>query len=109
MTKEELKLLCDIAWQEKFLELTNLRVGDEVTCLFGCNFGNAKSCNRVVDKGKGIIVRTEKGILVKSIEKYSVARERKLFPNRPYDRRTYWEYNREYVYSELSNIRMKYD
>lgn len=55
-------------------------------------------------KGKGVIVETEKGIKVKSLEKYTASRSEK---RRPYDRNSYWVYYEDYVYSDLRFIKSK--
>ena len=55
-------------------------------------------------KGKGVIVETEKGIKVKSLEKYTLSRSEK---RRPYDRNSYWVYYEDYVYSDLRFIKSK--
>ena len=55
-------------------------------------------------KGEGVIVETEKGIKVKSLEKYTLSRSEK---RRPYDRNSYWVYYEDYVYSDLRYIKSK--
>lgn len=106
MTLNEIKAACDIAWQEKFLELAGLKIGDEVTCLFFPNGGNSKNSYTISVEGKGIITRTEKGIMVQSIEQYTKSRETRVYPNRPYNTKTYWKYTKENLYSNLDCIRL---
>lgn len=102
MTKKEIELQCDIAWQEKYLELTGHKIGDEVVCSFTAHHGNAKQSYSYSVEGKGVIVMTEKGIFVRSNEEYPVAHSEK---RRPFDRNSYWVYNREIVYSSVRYIR----
>ena len=106
MTLKEIKAACDIAWQEKFLELAGLKIGDEVTCMFFPNKGTGKESYTTSIEGKGIIVRTDKGIFVQSIEQYTKSRETKVYPNRPYNTKTYWKYTKENLYSNLDCIRL---
>lgn len=75
MSKEDIKLQCDIAWAEKYLELTGHKIGDEVTCSFTSCRGNRDHAYMYSVVGKGIIVRTEKGIFVKSNDKVKKAHE----------------------------------
>lgn len=104
MTDSEIEHLCDLAWQEKYLELKGLKIGDEVICSFSNHHGNAKQSYSSMVKGKGVIVETEKGIKVKSLEKYTLSR---LEKRRPYDRNSYWVYYEDYVYSDLRFIKSK--
>ena len=104
MTDSEIEHLCDLAWQEKYLELKGLKIGDEVICSFSNHHGNAKQSYSSMVKGKGVIVETEKGIKVKSLEKYTLSRSEK---RRPYDRNSYWVYYEDYVYSDLRFIKSK--
>ena len=60
MTDKEIEHLCDLAWQEKYLELKGLKIGDEVICSFSNHYGNAKQSYSYMVKGKGVIVETEK-------------------------------------------------
>ena len=76
MTDNEIEHLCDLAWQEKYLELKGLKIGDEVICSFSNHHGNAKQSYSSMVKGKGVIVETEKGIKVKSLEKYTAIKVR---------------------------------
>ena len=101
MTKDEIKLQCDIAWQEKYLELTGHKIGDEVMCNFSAHHGNAKQSYSYLVKGKGTIVRTDKGIFVKSHEEYPVSHSKK---RRPFDRNYYWDYQNEIVYAKVDSI-----
>ena len=101
MTKKEIEIQCDIAWQEKYLELTGHKIGDEVLCYFSAHHGNAKQSYSYLVEGKGTIVKTEKGILVESHEKYKVAHSEK---RRPFDKNSYWVYRDEIVYSKVSSI-----
>ena len=68
MTDSEIEHLCDLAWQEKYLELKGLKIGDEVICSFSNHYGNAKQSYSYMVKGKGVIVETEKGIKVREKE-----------------------------------------
>ena len=77
MTDREIEHLCDLAWQEKYLELKGLKIGDEVICLFSNHHGNAKQSYSYMVNGKGVIVETEEGIKVKSLEKYTASRSKK--------------------------------
>ena len=90
--------------RRKYLELKGLKIGDEVICSFSNHHGNAKQSYSSMVKGKGVIVETEKGIKVKSLEKYTLSRSEK---RRPYDRNSYWVYYEDYVYSDLRFIKSK--
>ncbi len=103
MKIKEIKLKCDIAWQEKFLELTGHKVGDKVKCSFHFSIGNEKRAFSSIVDGDGIIERTEKGILVKSCEKYRVAHSD--YRDRRFNRGPYWRFEKEYVYMNLDNIK----
>lgn len=103
MIRPDIKLKCDIAWQEKFLELTGLKIGDVVDCNFSASHGNARQSFSYLAEGKGTIVMTEKGIFVKSHEKYKVARSEKSRRSRAY----IWLYHDEFVFSRLENIIIK--
>lgn len=104
MTDREIEYLCDLAWQEKYLELKGLKIGDEVICSFSNHHGNSKQSYSYLVEGKGVIMETEKGIKVKSLEKYTVAKSEK---RRWSDRNSIWVYYEEYVYSDLKLIRSK--
>ena len=79
MTKKEIILQCELAYQEKFLELNGLKIGDEVDCMFFPNHGNAKQSYTSSVIGKGTIIKTDKGIVVKSNEKYKKSHEEKVY------------------------------
>ena len=72
MTDSEIEHLCDLAWQEKYLELKGLKIGDEVICSFSNHHGNAKQSYSSMVKGKVVIVENKKSIKVNSIEKYTL-------------------------------------
>ena len=100
MNKAEIELQCDIAWAEKYLELTGHKVGDEVTCRFSSYTGNIDHSYMGTKIGKGIIVRTEKGIFVRSNEQVKKAHEEKV----RWRRTTIWVYRDEYDYAKVSSI-----
>lgn len=104
MTDREIEHLCDLAWQEKYLELKGLKIGDEVICSFSNHYGNAKQSYSYMVKGKGVIVETEKSIKVKSLEKYTASRSEK---RRLSDRNSIWVYYEDYAYSDLRYIKSK--
>lgn len=104
MTDREIEHLCDLAWQEKYLELKGLKLGDKVICTFSTHHGNAKNSYSSLTYGPGIIVETEKGIQVKSEQKYTKCKEEK---RRWSDRNSYWVYYDDYVYSDLKYIKSK--
>ena len=64
MTDSEIEHLCDLAWQEKYLELKGLKIGDEVICSFSNHHGDAKHSYSYAVDGKDVIVETENGIKV---------------------------------------------
>ena len=101
MSKKEIELQCDIAWAEKYLELTGHKVGDEVTCNFTSYSGNADHAYMVSVIGKGTIVRTEKGIFVKSKDKVKKAHEEKV----RWRRTSIWAYCYEYDYAKVNFIK----
>jgi hypothetical protein len=109
MTKKEIELQCNIAYQEKFLELTGHKVGDEVDCSFFPSHGNAKQCFISSVDGRGIIVRTDKGIFVQSIQKYKKAYDTKMYPNRPLNNKRYYRYVDEQLLSDVKYIKIKQD
>ena len=102
MTRAEIELQCDIAWAQKYLELTGHKIGDEVTCSFRYSMGNSKQSYMSSVEGKGVIVMTEKGIFVKSNEMYKTAHSEK---RHWYDRNSIWVYRDEYVYSRVNFIK----
>ena len=102
---EAILLSCDIAWQEKFLELSGHKIGDEVFCLFHPDFGTAKQCNGTCKKGKGTIVRMEDGqIKIKSNEKYTQGRSVRKYPDSPVRFQTYWKYVEDFEYTGLKSM-----
>ena len=104
MIDKETEHLCDLAWQEKYIELKGMKRGDEVMCLFSNHQGAAKHSYSYAVDGKGVIVETEKGIKVKSLEKYTLSRSEK---RRPYDTKSYWVYYEDHEYSDLRFIKSK--
>ena len=104
MTDREIEHLCDLAWQEKYLELKGLKIGDEVICSFSNHHGNAKQSYSYMVNGKGVIVETEEGIKVKSLEKYTISRSKK---RKLSDRNPIWVYCEDYAYSDLRYIKSK--
>ena len=109
MTKKEILLQCELAYQEKFLELNNLKIGDEVECSFFPNLGTAKQSYTTCVIGKGIIVKTDDGIFVKSNDKYKKSSTKKMYPNRPLNTKTYWAYEDTYLLSKLEFIKINYE
>ena len=103
MTKKEIELQCDIAWAEKYLELTGHKIGDEVTCSFTSCTGNRDHAYMFSVTGKGIIVRTEKGIFVKSNDKVKKAHEEHVRGRKS----TIWVYHEEYDYAKVNFIKEK--
>ena len=101
MSKKEIELQCDIAWAEKYLELTGHKIGDEVTCSFTSCTGNCKNSYMFSVNGKGTIVRTEKGIFVKSNDKVKKAHEEHVRGRNS----TIWVYREEYDYANVKFIR----
>lgn len=105
MTKKDIMLACDIARQEKFLELTGYDIGDEVYCLFHPDFGTSKQCNGTCKKGKGVIVRMDDGqIKIKSNEKYLHGKSVRKYPGSPVRFQTYWKYELDYEYADLESM-----
>ena len=105
MEQKDIMLACDIAWQEKFLELTGYNIGDEVYCLFHPDFGTSKQCNGTCKKGKGVIVRTDDGqIKIKSNEKYQQGKSVRRYPGSPVRFQTYWKYELDYEYADLKSM-----
>lgn len=102
MTRKEIEMACDRAWDEKFLELTGHHIGDEVECIFFPKAGNFKQCYTSSTEGRGKIVETENGVFVKSCNKYTKAHLRKNSRHQ-----TYWEYEGDYLLSDVRNIRLK--
>ena len=101
MNKKEIELQCDIAWAEKYLELTGHKIGEEVTCSFTSYFGNSNHSYSCSVDGKGIIVRTEKGIFVKSNDKMKKAYEEDVRGRKS----TIWVYREEYAYANVRFIK----
>ena len=101
MSKKEIELQCDIAWAEKYLELTGHKIGDEVTCIFSANTGNRDHTYIVFVILKGTIVRTEKGIFVKSNDKVKKAHEEQVRGRKS----TIWVYSEEYDYANVNFIK----
>ena len=84
--------------------MKGLKIGDEVICSFSNHHGDAKHSYSYTVDGKGVIVETEKGIKVKSLEKYTVSRSEK---RRLSDRNSIWVYYEDYAYSDLRYIKSK--
>lgn len=101
MTKKEIELQCDIAWAEKYLELTGHKIGDEVTCSFTSHNGNRDHSYSYSVDGKGIIVRTEKGIFVKSNNMVKKAHEEHVRGRKS----TIWVFREEYDYANVKFIK----
>ena len=101
MSKKEIELQCDIAWAEKYLELTGHKIGDEVTCSFTSYSGNRDHAYSFSVIGKGTIVRTEKGIFVKSNDKVKKAHEEHVRGRKS----TIWVYREEYDYANVKFIK----
>lgn len=105
MNEKEIILACNIAWQEKCLELLGHKVGDEVFCLFHPDFGTAKQCNGTCTKGKGTIVRMEDGqIKIKSNRKYMHGSSVRKYPGSPVRFDTYWKYEEDFEYADLKSM-----
>ena len=102
MSKKEIELQCDIAWQEKFLELTGHKIGDEVTCSFTSYNGNRDHAYSFSVIGKGTIVRTEKGVFVKSNDKVKKAHEEHVRGRKS----TILVYREEYDYANVIFIKV---
>lgn len=103
MTKKEIELQCEIAYQKKFLELTGLKIGDKVRCRFTTHHGDSKHSYMSSVEGDGEIVETDKGIFIRSFEKYPKAHEEKRYPYR-LNSPTYWAYSNEEQLSKLDYI-----
>ena len=101
MSKKEIELQCDIVWAEKYLELTGHKIGDEVTCIFSSYRGNTDHAYMGSIIGKGTIVRTEKGIFVKSNDKVKKAHEEHIRGRKS----TIWVYREEYDYAKVNFIK----
>lgn len=101
MNKKEIELQCDIAWAEKYLELTGHKIGDEVNCSFSSYNGNREHSYSFSVMGKGTIVRTDKGIFVKSNNKVKKAHEETVRGRRS----TIWVYREEYDYAKVNFIK----
>ena len=101
MTKKEIEVQCDIAWAEKYLELTGHKIGDEVTCRFTFCFGDSNHSYMNSVDGKGIIVRTDKGIFVKSNDLVKKAHEEHVRGRKS----TIWVYRDEYDYANVKFIK----
>ncbi len=105
MEEKDIILRCDIAWQEKFLELTGHKIGDDVYCLFHPDYGTAKECRGTCKKGKGTIVRMDDGsIKIKSNDKYLHGRSVRKYPDSPVRFQTYWKYEEDFEYADLKSM-----
>jgi len=85
----------------KYLELTGHKIGDEVTCSFTYYSGNRDNSYMCSIDGKGTIVRTEKGIFVKSNDKVKKAHEEHVRGRKL----TIWVYSEEYDYAKVNFIK----
>lgn len=104
MTKKEIELQCELAYQEKFLELIGKKVGDKVKCVFFKNSGDRKHSYLSSFEGDGTIIKDEKGYAVLSDTESCVSKEVPNKPWSPSDFRTHWEYSMAKCRSKLNNI-----
>lgn len=104
MTKKEIELQCELAYQQKFLELIGKKIGDRVKCVFFTNSGDSKHSYTSPINGDGTIIKDEKGYAVLSDKEYSTSKEVRNKPGSPSDFRTHWEYSMAKCRSRLSNI-----
>lgn len=101
MSKKEIELQCDLAWADKYLELTGHKIGDEVTCSFTSYSGNRDHAYAFSVTGKGTIVRTDYGIFVKSNDKVTKAHEEHVRGRKS----TIWVYSDGYDYANVKFIK----
>lgn len=104
MTKKEIELQCEIAYQEKFLELTGLKVGDKVECYFTVEDGTHKQSYLSSVKGVGTIIRDDNGYAVLSDNEYSHSKSVRNKPWSCCDFSTHWEYIFKQRRMELNSI-----
>lgn len=104
LLKKEITFECQKAWDEKFLELTGLKVGDKVSCNFSFQTGNRSSSYTSVEISTGTIILDEKGYGVLSDKKYSQSKEVRDMPNHPMNHKTHWVFETTQVREPLSYI-----
>lgn len=104
MTKKEIEFKCELAYQEKFLELTGKKVGDRVKCSFTYHHGDSKRSYMSSIEGYGTIVCDEKGYAVLSDEEYTTSKEVRNKPWNVSDFSCHWEYGRAKCRTKLNFI-----
>lgn len=104
MTKKEIELQCELAYQQKFLELIGKKVGDKVKCVFFYNSGDSKHSYTSSIEGDGIIIKDEKGYAVLSDMEYRVSKSVRNKPWSPSDFSTHWVFSMAKCRSELNYI-----
>lgn len=104
MTNKEIELKCELAYQEKFLDLIGKNVGDRVKCTFFIHTGNRKNSYMSSRDGYGTIIRDENGYAVLSDEEYSTSKEVRNKPWSVSDFSSHWEYGMAKCRSKLNYI-----
>ena len=108
LTREQVRQLCELAYWEKWLELTGHNIGDVVRCAFRHDMGDAVHSYTTFTIGRGVIVKTEDGIFVESVQKYRISHEVRKFSKSKIDYSVYWKYKYEHILARLDEIEDEY-
>lgn len=102
--KYEIEQESEIAFGQRFLELTGLKIGDTVQASFHCSYGDRKQSYISSKDCSGIIKQYENGSLyVESVDKLQQSYNR--CNNRSgRDRRSWWMYELEFTKAKLTDI-----
>lgn len=108
LTRERVRQLCELAYWEKWLELTGHKVGDEVKCAFRHDMGDMLHSYTTVTIGKGVIVRRDEGLFVESVQKYRKSHEVRVNPKSKVDYSVQWKYRYEHILARIDEIEDEY-
>ena len=102
--KAQIEQESNVIFGKAFLELTGLKIGDEVECYFSSSRGDSKNSYTNGGYHKGIIKQYESGTLyVESVEKltqsYNTSNNRS-----GRDRRSWWVYEDKFTKAPITDI-----
>ena len=106
MTREEIELQCQLAYDAKLLELIGKNVGDKVVCSFFVHRGDRKHSYTSSVDGEGTIILDKKGYGVLSDKEYQDSKEMRDYPWSCSNFRSHWEYETKKLRSSIKYIRL---